>query len=143
LLVASIWVGCAKRKIYDSLYQSGYVYCNGPIGQFNVVLSRDTDDPSLYDLQVQPLEVPRPGDIIRIAIANANQQYRDLLPETRITRGQAMDLGQFSRDDITLYPILVMVPYTGDSSPTFLYNSASTGVICNLPTTDNQTGYPL
>ena len=82
-------VSCAPAQNYNSLFQSGYTYCQGALGNFNVTLTADGS--GQYALTIQLIDVTAPGTLVTVALANGNGgQPQYLLPQVQLQRGATL-----------------------------------------------------
>lgn len=135
-------VSCAPAQNYSSLFQSGYTECQGALGNFNITLTADGS--GQYQLTIQLIDVTSPGTLVTVALANGNGgQPQYLIPEIQLERGATLNAGELTHEQATLYPVVVILPFSGNSDPNFLNNNAANGNECQLPTQDSSSGQPF
>lgn len=144
IAILFLLAACAPRQNYESLFSSGFTYCQGALGNFNVTLTAANDGSGNYLLSIQLVDVTAPGTLVTVALANGNAgQPQYLIPSVMLQRGATLNAGELTHQQATLYPVVIILPYNGNNDPNFLNNNAATGNECQLPTQDSTTGQPF
>ena len=123
------------------MFSQGIAYCSNPkLGQFDVTLSRDKNQPGLYALQINTLQLAQyGGNYVRIAIANEDLKFEELALNTLATPGAPLYEGYLTAVQLQKFDLLVIAPFRGQNSSILSSVSQGDEAICDLPTTDNTT----
>ena len=125
-------VGCAKPKAARAVFQAGYGYCtNEKLGSFDVTLSV-SDQTGLYELDIVTVKAAAyGGQYVRVAFANQQLQYDELVNASLIKDNKTLFQGYVTPEQLDVYTVIVIAPYRGGD---FLNSeSQDDEAICQIP----------
>lgn len=141
VLVALLIIGCGNRFVKRAVFSSGINYCSNPkLGEFDVTLVRDKNNPGFFAFRINTLNTTQyGGQYVRVAIANADLQFEELVFNSLASQGATLYEGHLSPVQLQKYNLLVIAPYRGGQTSIMSSSSENDEAICQLPTTDNSS----
>lgn len=126
---------CSSKK--RALTGGGQFPCDGSIGQFDGTLLRSPNNPALFELELIPIKVDRPGDVVSITVANRNADYKDMLSAATLDNDTPIFVGHLTESELRSYPILAILGVRqGEFGVPFPDRNPEKDAYCILPDPD-------
>jgi len=84
--------------------------CNGSLGDFDIYVVPSRLGPGRYDIQIMPIAVDDPGDVIQIAVSNG-QGFKLLVPQVAVYDEEQIYAGTLMENELLTYDMLAMTTY--------------------------------
>lgn len=125
---------CAKRRKGNA--ESGKLYgssaCDGAMGQFDLYLIPSEKYPGVYELNLHTIALLKPGQIVRIVLANSDQEHKEVIPSIILEEGQTVFTAYMGPADLRQYPLIVIA--RKQPGVDFLGTLARDQTTCEIPT---------